>query len=175
MSTPLERMWRQPPLCWRTLPCTVCSQRTSDSCAVTARCPGAGGIWIRTGHIPLNVFISRQQNSAPLYIWSSKQIRVKAGQESPSSPQPHSGCSLCFVSPAQAGTGICLSQGRRKYRGWVINMHQCLKAGDQGQFYEKIILEFKKSGGEGVWECVKPHNGKGTILSFILDRRRGTH
>lgn len=50
MSTPLERMWRQPPFCRGTLPCTVCSQRTSDSCAVTARCPGAGGIWIRTFH-----------------------------------------------------------------------------------------------------------------------------
>lgn len=72
----------------------------------SARCPGAGGIWIRTGYIPLNVFISRQQNGAPLYIWSSKQNRVKAEQESPSSPHPHSGCSLCFVSPTQTRTGI---------------------------------------------------------------------
>lgn len=38
----------------------------------SARCPGVGGIWLSTGYIPLNVFTSRQQNSAPLYTWSSK-------------------------------------------------------------------------------------------------------
>lgn len=38
----------------------------------SAKCPGAGGIWLSPGYIPLNVFISRQQNSALLYTWSSK-------------------------------------------------------------------------------------------------------
>lgn len=36
------------------------------------RCLGVRGIWLSTGYIPLDVFISRQQNDAPLHIWSSK-------------------------------------------------------------------------------------------------------
>lgn len=39
------------------------------------------------------------------------------------------------------------------------------EARDQGQFYEKIILE-SKCGGESVCECVELHNGKQMILSF---------
>lgn len=68
-----ERMLRQPSLCWGTLPFIVCPQRTSDNSAVTVS--QVSWSWRdlnKTGDIPLNVFISRQQNSAPAYIWSSK-------------------------------------------------------------------------------------------------------
>lgn len=103
---------------------------------------------------------------------SGAESRTKTKQENPSSPHPHSGCSLCFVLLTQDKDWDLVKSSDKK----VQRKHD--KYASVSGWRSRAILwennfRIKQLVGEGVCECVKFHNGKPEILSFLLDRRDG--
>lgn len=175
-SVSLERTWRQDPLCWETLPLIVCPQRTSRSCAVTVS--QVTWSWRDLAKPRLHPTECLHQQAAKQCPFIHLELKVEQSKsKARESFQP--------LSPLRLQLVLCITNSDKD---WDLVKSREKKVQRKGYKYASVSqgwrsrailsenhFRIKKSGGEGVCECVKLHNGKGTILSFLLDRRKGTH